>query len=132
VASKKKLRKAYFDGKVQLSDLSEEDAKYILKYMNKTRQKLMEMEDYSVTTFKEVPCQKLPGKKVLVPIDSKIVEGEDGLLYLGDVQPENLIVSAAYKERESYKAHSEYLKNKEQREKDVINLNPTVLGEDGT
>lgn len=91
---------------------------------------MMAGKEFSVPTYKEVPCQKWPGKKVMVPVDAKIVTGEDGLLYLEEEDPKNLIVSENWKSRERGRKLADSRRKREEQEQAVIEMKPTVLGED--
>lgn len=129
MGNRKKLRRQFVSGEVKYENLSNEDRKYIDRYARRIERDMIGGEDV-MPTFKEVPCQKWPGKKVLVPADALILEGEDGLLYLGDVSEENLIVSQNYKDRESARRRAESRRNREEEEKAVIEMKPTTLGEE--
>jgi hypothetical protein len=130
VASKKKLRRDFVNGKVRYEDLSEADRKYIDKYARKIERDMMAGKEAAIPTYKEVPCQKWPGKTVLVSVQANIVEGSDGLLYLEEEDPKNLIVSQNWKYREAGKKAAASRKKREEKEKAVIDMAPTVLGED--
>ena len=127
--NRKKLRKRFFNGDITLEDLTGDEQRYIFKYIKKMERDIQEGKDASIPTFIEVPCQKT-GKNVQVPCTAKIVTGEDGLLYLGEVSEDTLIVSQYWHDQEYLRKNVEGRKNRDEREKLAVNLEPTRLGED--
>lgn len=130
MANKKKLRRQFVNGEVNYEDLSDADKRYLDRYARRIERDMMVGKEFSVPTYKEVPCQKWPGKKVMVPVDAKIVTGEDGLLYLEEEDPKNLIVSENWKSRERGRKLADSRRKREEQEQVVIEMKPTVLGED--
>lgn len=130
MANKKKLRRQFVNGEVNYEDLSDADKRYLDRYARRIERDMMAGKEFSVPTYKEVPCQKWPGKKVMVPVDAKIVTGEDGLLYLEEEDPKNLIVSENWKSRERGRKLADSRRKREEQEQVVIEMKPTVLGED--
>ena len=130
MANRKKLRKRFFAGEVSLNDLTKDEAKYLNKYIRKMERDTTVGKEFATPTYKEVPCQKLPGKTVLVSVSAPIVTGEDGLLYVNEVADKNLIVSGTYRDRESAKKTEAARLAKETREAAVTQLAPTRLGEE--
>lgn len=130
MASRKKLRRKFVNGEVEYQNLTADEKAYIDKFARKIERDMTTGKETSIPTYKEVPCQKWKGKKVQVPVTANIVEGDDGLLYLNEVDPKNLIVSRNYRDRESGKRAAAARQKREETVKAVIDMEPTVLGED--
>ena len=124
MGNRKKLRRKFYNGEIKLQDLSEDDAKYLEKHIRKMQRDLQ--DSGTVPTFKEMPCQKWPGKTVLVSENAVITTGEDGLLYADD----KLIVSENWKSKESARKAAESREARKETEQAVTELKPTRLGED--
>ena len=129
MANRKKLRQRFFNGEAQLDELNADEQKYIFKLIRKMERDIQDGKDSGAPTFIEVPCQKT-GKTVYVPCTANVIKGDDGLLYLGEVQEENLIVSQYWHDQEYLRKNSEGKRNKQEREKKAVQLKPTRLGED--
>jgi hypothetical protein len=127
MARAKKLRRDFYNGKINVSSLTEHDKKYLHKHVRRLKTELT--GGSSIPTYKEVPCQKLTGKKVLVPEETKILEGTDGLLYIEEEKPENLVISLEWRRQVEIERIANSIKEKQQKEKDVTQLKPTQLGE---
>ena len=130
MASRKKLRRKFVNGEVDYNNLTADEKAYIDKFARKIERDMIAGKEASIPTYKEVPCQMLPGKNVAVPVNAKIVEGSDGLLYIDEEDPKNLIVSRNWKDRESGRRAAESRKQREETVKAVLDMEPTVLGED--
>jgi len=126
MANRKKLRRKFFNGELKLADMTEDEAKYMNKYIAKLQRDTQTGKDNVIKTYKEVACQKMPGKKVLVPLDANVIKGEDGLLYTED----KLIVSQSWKDMEADRKEKARVLAKKEKEQAVTELKPTKLGEE--
>ena len=136
MANRKKLRRRFMNGEVKYDQLSEDERKYIDKFARKIERDMTIGSDLVIPTYKEVPCQKWNGKTALVPATCNVVTGEDGLLYVEEEDPKNLIVSTNWLQRqaslraEASRARQKVAKAQQQEtEKAVTDLKPIVLGE---
>lgn len=129
----KKARKAVFQEGKDPSSLPKMQQVYINKEVNKmvNQLKINTGSAKGIVTPRAFPCQKLKGQYAYIKDTDKPVLKDDGLWYLDD----ELIVSDYYKAREAHRAamakHATELLARKEAEKNIKELKPTVLGEDG-
>lgn len=115
-------KRAALTGNIDVKNLTPYQAK-------KCRQFVRDDFAYPIRTYKEFPCQMLPGEKVLIDINCQIFEGPDGLHYYNDPKgTATLIVSEKYERQIAETKATESFEKSNIVETSIRNMKPTPLG----
>lgn len=124
-AAKKARQQIFIDMKSIGSLKTDKQRRYIEKEASKLYR---QMTMPSVPTMRAFPCQKLKGKFAYIPEEAvPTFNEEDGLYYLDG----KLIVSRDWFQKEQSKIIDASFKNMREKENNIKQLKPEVLGYDG-
>jgi hypothetical protein len=130
MAAEKKIRKKIFNNfnPQKLEGLSERQKRIATSEIRKVTNEITGdgLRRFTNLNNRQFPCQMIKGQFAVISSDAKPEFRDDGKWYLDN----ELIVSEKYKANLRIKELEESIKKEKEKEKDIANLKPQILGEE--